>query len=135
MGSEMCIRDRFLVLNHLNGAGYNLLIQLASAMCLIPYLLCAGFVLQLALRSERIAAPQVALAALGTIYAAWLIYAGGLSFLLDSTILYAVGLAFHAYARRQRGLPVLARPIDWVFATLVLAGALLAVRRLAGVVA
>ena len=120
----------FLILNHLNGAGYNLLIQLASAMCLIPYLLCASFALRLALRSPTRSGWQIGLTLLGTVYAAWLIYAGGLTFLLDSMILYAVGLLFHARARRQRGLPLFSHPADRYCAAAVVLGAVVAVVRL-----
>jgi arginine:ornithine antiporter/lysine permease len=96
----------FLVINHLNDAGYNILIQLASSMALIPYLLCAAFGLKLAIKAEVRNTTLIALTALGTGYGLWLIYAGGLSFLLLSMILYALGLGFYAKARLERGKPV-----------------------------
>lgn len=38
------------MINCINNAGYNLLIQLASSLCLIPYFLCAAFGLKTATR-------------------------------------------------------------------------------------
>lgn len=99
-----------LVINHFNQAGYNILIQLASSMCLIPYLLCAAFSFKLARASGK--AGLCVLTALGTVYGAWLIYAGGMSYLLLSMILYAPALLFYAKARRERGLPVFDTHLD-----------------------
>ena len=58
---------------HLNDAGYNILIQLASSMALIPYLLCAAFGLKLAIKAEVRNTTLIALTALGTgLFLAWL---------------------------------------------------------------
>lgn len=91
----------FLIINHLNNAGYNLLIQLASAMALIPYLLCAAFSLKLAWSSPSKCTGLIVTTALGTIYGGWLIYAGGMKFLLLSMVLYALGLPFYLRARHE----------------------------------
>ncbi|NDV11267.1 basic amino acid/polyamine antiporter [Crenobacter caeni] len=115
-----------LVINHFNEAGYNILIQLASSMALIPYLLCAAFGLKLALAARVRSGTLVGLTALGTVYGLWLIYAGGLSYLLLSMILYAPGIAFYAKARHERGLPVFSSHGERVCAALVVGLALAA---------
>lgn len=91
-----------LLVAFFNASGYNALIQLATSMALIPYLLCAGFCLKLVLRQPR--PLLLVMAGLGTFYGVWLIYAAGLKYLLLSMILYAPGLGFFIRARRQRGL-------------------------------
>jgi arginine:ornithine antiporter / lysine permease len=101
-----------LVVSYFNQSGYNALVQLATSMALIPYLLCAGFGLReaLARREERNA--LVLLTLLGVIYGVWLIYAAGLKYLLLSMILYAPGLVFFARARQARGRKAFDGPVE-----------------------
>ncbi|NDV13075.1 amino acid permease [Crenobacter sp. HX-7-9] len=120
-----------LVINHFNEAGYNILIQLASSMALIPYFLCAAFGLKLALGAPSGRGGMLAVTALGTAYGLWLIYAGGMSYLLLSMILYVPALGFFWQARRERGLPVFAGAHEQVFAALVVLGACSALYMLA----
>ena len=70
-------------------------------------------------------------AAVATLYGAWLIYAGGLSFLLMSMILYAPGIAFFVYARRERGLPAFVTGVEKGFAGLIVTLALVALYMIA----
>ena len=114
-----------LLVAFLNASGYNALIQLATSMALIPYLLCAGFCLKLVARRPHSGA-MLALALLGTLYGVWLIYAAGLKYLLLSMILYAPGLGFFLHARRQRGLPAFGNRAEGSVAALVLILALAA---------
>ncbi|ACO73088.1 probable amino acid permease [Laribacter hongkongensis HLHK9] len=111
--------------------GYNLLIQLASSLCLIPYFLCAAFGLKTATRPGAQAGAFLVTSAVATLYGAWLIYAGGLSFLLMSMILYAPGIAFFVYARRERGLPAFVTGVEKGFAGLIVTLALVALYMIA----
>lgn len=120
-----------LVINCINNAGYNLLIQLASSLCLIPYFLCAAFGLKTATRPGTQAGGFLVTSAVATLYGAWLIYAGGLSFLLMSMILYAPGIAFFVYARRERGLPAFVTGVEKGFAGLIVTLALVALYMIA----
>ena len=120
-----------LVINCINNAGYNLLIQLASSLCLIPYFLCAAFGLKTATRPGTQAGAFLVTSAVATLYGAWLIYAGGLSFLLMSMILYAPGIAFFVYARRERGLPAFVTGVEKGFAGLIVTLALVALYMIA----
>lgn len=46
---------------------------------------------------------------LSTIYCLWLLYAAGLNYLLISTIIYAVGIIFYYFARKEydkKGTPL-----------------------------
>lgn len=93
-----------LIYSYFNSAGYNKLIQLASSMALIPYWLCAAFALKEALKGNGSKGMAFLFAGVSTIYSTWLIYAGGLDFLLLSMILYAPGLLFFLKACRERNV-------------------------------
>ncbi len=116
-----------LLIAYLNASGYNALIQLATSMALIPYLLCAGFSLQQAMHAPQPSTARIGLTALGSAYGVWLIYAAGLKFLLLSMILYAPGLLFFLWARRERGEPVFANRGEQLAAGVVLVLAVAAV--------
>lgn len=66
------------------------------------------------------------IAVLATVYALWLVYAGGVTQVLLSALLYAPGMLMFAQAKRQRGQPVFT-PVERVIAVCVLAVSLVAV--------
>jgi len=98
-----------LLLTLYSHAGYLALLLLATAMVLIPYLLCGAYAWMIAQRRDgyRDNDPSrrrdLAIGILATGYGAWLLYAAGLKYLLLSMILYAPGLVLFAMARRARG--------------------------------
>jgi arginine:ornithine antiporter/lysine permease len=77
-------------------------------MTLIPYLFVAAYGLKIAWTGEtyenepRSRAVDWGRGALATIYAAVMIYAGGLTFLLLSALLYAPGTILFVIARREQ---------------------------------
>lgn len=89
-----------LFMAYLHEAGYNTMIQLSTAMVLIPYALLTAFVLKLALIEKHPKLIMVGIA--GTVYSLWLIYAGGLFYLLLSMSLYSLGLCFYIKATKER---------------------------------
>lgn len=91
-----------LIIAYFAESGYNALIQLATSMALIPYLLTAMFSLKLAIRNKQSTVFLFVLTGLGVVYGGWLIYAAGLKYLLLSMILYAPGLPFFLKARAER---------------------------------
>jgi arginine:ornithine antiporter/lysine permease len=60
------------------------------------------------------------------VYGLWLIYAGGLDYLLLSLLLYSCGLPFFFYSRKERGLSFLINPIEKLLAAVVVGGAIIA---------
>ncbi|MXJ82337.1 basic amino acid/polyamine antiporter [Klebsiella michiganensis] len=115
-----------LIVNYYNGSGYNILVQLASSMCLIPYLLCAGCALRIALQPQYKSSFLISLSLAGVIYGTWLIYAGGLSYLLLSMMLYFPGLFFFYRARKERGLKTFSNKYEACCAVIILILALIA---------
>jgi arginine:ornithine antiporter/lysine permease len=104
-----------------------LVLKMTSAMTLVPYLLVAAYGLKLAWTGETYnKAPRgrtgdFARGTIATVYAAGMIYAGGVRFFLLSALIYAPGTILYFLARReQKGR--LFTPVEWlVFAGVVVA--------------
>jgi arginine:ornithine antiporter/lysine permease len=108
-----------LIIAFFNQDGYNTLVQLATSMALIPYLLCAGFGFRLAVNAEEKSTGLQLLTLLAVVYGVWLIYAGGMKYLLLSMILYAPGLLFFIRAKKSRSNKVFQHPYEMVIAMLI----------------
>ena len=107
-------------------AGYNVLIQLATAMTLAPYLLSSLFALNEAVKPTNFNLFWLLVSAVSSIYGFWLVYAAGWSYWLASMVLYAVGIVFFLHGRRQDKLPFIAKSWEGVVIALVLILALFA---------
>jgi arginine:ornithine antiporter/lysine permease len=63
------------------------------------------------------------LASLAVLYTLFMIYAGGLKFILLSAVLFAPGTVLYFIARREQGRPVFEKMSDWItFGVIVAAG-------------
>jgi arginine:ornithine antiporter/lysine permease len=86
--------------------GYFALILLATSMILVPYLLSGLFAFMVAVRGdgykEGKAVKDIFIGLIASIYAVWLIYAAGLSYLLAAMLFYAPGLLFYWWAKREQ---------------------------------
>ncbi|MFI6737289.1 basic amino acid/polyamine antiporter [Nonomuraea sp. NPDC050451] len=98
-------------------------LKLCSSLSLVPYLLAAGYALMLAVR-EGGGRRDVVVAALATLYTAFLIFAAGLNLLLLSFIIYALGTVLFVITRRERGRRVFSRSELVLFVVAVVAGVL-----------
>ena len=116
-----------LVLTLFSEDAFFMVLKLASAMALIPYFLVSAYALKLAWTGETYSSPsesrraQFIRAGLAVIYTAFLIYAGGLKFVLLSTLIYAPGTALYVWARKEQGKPVF-RSFEWLLFALAVAG-------------
>ncbi|WP_343598417.1 arginine-ornithine antiporter [Pseudomonas sp.] len=121
----------FLVITLFSNSTYLSLIYLATSMILVPYLWSAAYAFLLALRSETyeqaLAERQkdLIIGAIALIYAIWLLYAGGVKYLLLSALLYAPGAILFAKAKREVGQPIFTNVEKLIFAAVVI-GALVA---------
>lgn len=81
---------------------YTQLLLISSVMILLPYFLVSAFYLKESAKKRH--AKHIFIAAVATIYALWLIYAAGVSLLLLSGTLYALGLIifFYSYWTHKR---------------------------------
>ncbi|WP_141286003.1 basic amino acid/polyamine antiporter [Ideonella azotifigens] len=109
-----------LLLSFFAGDAYLALIKLATSTILVPYLLCALFALKLSLRKGGAALGLTG--GVATVYSLWLLYAAGPIYLLLTALIYAPGLAVHAWSQRAQGRSVL-RGAEWALAAVLVAAA------------
>ena len=112
----------FLVSTLLSQDAFTLMVELTSSMVLIPYLLVAAYGFLVAARGETYdlrpdeRARDLTVAGIAMLYAAFMIYAGGVKFLLLSAILYAPGSILYFKTRREQKKPVFTVTEWFVFA-------------------
>jgi arginine:ornithine antiporter/lysine permease len=116
---------------------FSLMLNLTSATTLIPYLFVAAYGLMIAQRGETYEIrPEerkrdLILASLAVLYTLFMIYAGGLKFILLSAILFGPGTVLYVWARREQGKPVFNKTSDWVVFGVIVAGAIYGIYGLA----
>lgn len=121
----------FLIITLFSASTYLSLIYLATSMILVPYLWSAAYALLLAVRGESYEnalaerKKDLIIGGIALIYAIWLLYAGGIKYLLLSALLYAPGAILFAKAKRELGKPVFTNVEKLIF-TAVVIGALVA---------
>ncbi|WP_405726673.1 basic amino acid/polyamine antiporter [Streptomyces sp. NBC_00028] len=116
-----------LVVTLFSDDAFNFALDLTSALTLIPFLLAAGFAVKIGWGGPR---GQLAIAALATVYTAFLIYAAGLKFVLVSFIIYAPATVLFVMARKEQGRRLFS-PRELVILAASVAGAVLGVVALA----
>ena len=115
---------------------FTLMLKLASSMSLIPYLLVAGYALLISRRGETYdvradeRSRDLFIAGVATLYTLFMIFAGGMKFVLLSAIFYAPGTLLYFWARREQQKQLFA-PVEWVVLLVVVIGAVIAVHGLA----
>jgi len=115
---------------------FALMLNLTSAMSLIPYLFVAAYGFMISRRGESYQVrPQergrdLTIAAVAVIYTVFMIYAGGLKFILLSAVLYAPGTILYIWARREQAKQVFT-PIDWIIFIVAVIGAIFGIYGLA----
>ncbi|NRD76459.1 arginine-ornithine antiporter [Bacillus sp. BRMEA1] len=92
---------------------YNFAYSLASSAILIPYLFSALFQLKYSIQQKEI--KQIVIGAIASIYGVWLLYAAGLSYLLLTAILYAIGILVFRIAQKERGEKTFKQPFELVW--------------------
>lgn len=121
----------FLIVTLFSNSTYLSLIYLATSMILVPYFWSAAYAVLLPLRGETYEqdaserGKDLAIAGLALVYATWLLYAGGVKYLLLSALLYAPGAILFAKAKHELGQPVFTPVEKLIFAAVVI-GALVA---------
>jgi arginine:ornithine antiporter/lysine permease len=116
---------------------FALMLNLTSAMSLIPYLFVAAYGWMVSNRGETYEVrPEerrrdLVLASIAVIYTLFMIVAGGLTFILLSAVLYAPGTVLYVVARRERNLKVFESVRDWVIFIVAAVAAIVGVVALA----
>jgi arginine:ornithine antiporter/lysine permease len=126
-----------LITTYWSRDAFSLMLNLTSATSLIPYLFVAAYGLMIARRGETYEVrPEerkrdLVLAGIAVAYTIFMLYAGGLRYILLAAILFAPGTVLYYIARREQGKPVFDRTSDWVVFGVILAAALYGVYGLA----
>ena len=99
----------FVISTYFSRDAFALMLNLTSAMSLVPYLLVAGYGFLIAGRGETYEATpgirnrDLVFSGVAALYTAFMIFAGGLDLLLLSAVLYAPGTALYVWAKREQG--------------------------------
>jgi arginine:ornithine antiporter/lysine permease len=116
---------------------FSLMLNLTSATTLIPYLFVAAYGWMIAQRGQTYEVrPEerqrdLILASLAVMYTLFMIYAGGLKFILLSAVLFAPGTVLYVIARREQGKAVFDKTSDWITFGVILAAGIYGVYGLA----
>ncbi|ATU92242.1 basic amino acid/polyamine antiporter [Phyllobacterium zundukense] len=127
----------FVISTYWSRDAFALMLNLTSAMSLIPYLFVAAFGLLLARRGETYETrPQersrdLIIASVAAIYTVFMILAGGPKFVLLSALLYAPGTLLYFWARREQGKQVFNTTADWAIFAVAAIGCIAALIGLA----
>jgi arginine:ornithine antiporter/lysine permease len=126
----------FVISTYFSRDAFALMLNLTSAMSLIPYLFVAAYGLMLSKRGESYEVRpnergrDLTMAAIAVIYTVFMIYAGGLKFILLSAVLYAPGTALYIWARHERSKTVFTVS-DWIIFIVAVIGAVIGIYGLA----
>ncbi|MGF6574256.1 arginine:ornithine antiporter, APA family [Paraburkholderia fungorum] len=126
----------FVISTFFSRDAFALMLNLTSAMSLIPYLFVAAYGFMLSKRGESYQMrPEerkrdLTMATIAVIYTVFMIYAGGLKFILLSAVLYAPGTALYIWARREQAKTVFTS-VDWIIFIVAIIGAVIGIYGLA----
>lgn len=103
------------------------LVLLATSLILLPYLWSAAYQVLLAARGETYEGGQgrsrdLVIGGIALVYGIWLVYAGGVEFLLTGAVAYFLGTILYVWARKEKGLKVFT-PAEWIIFAIVAAAA------------
>ncbi|TDN61797.1 basic amino acid/polyamine antiporter [Paraburkholderia sp. BL10I2N1] len=111
---------------------FALMLNLTSATSLIPYLFVAAYGFMISRRGETYEIrPEerrrdLIMATIAVIYTIFMIYAGGLKFILLSAVLYAPGTILYIWARREQNKTVFIAS-DWIIFFVTVIGAVVGI--------
>ncbi|AGF48509.1 arginine:ornithine antiporter [Candidatus Kinetoplastibacterium oncopeltii TCC290E] len=123
----------FLIVTMLAREAFTLAIELTSSMNLIPYLLVAAYGLKLATTGESYSISEkkqrtfdLFCGFMATVFATWLLYAGGLKYLLLSSVLYGPGTALFVMTKSEQSKIVFSKS-EWLIFLIAMIGAIVAI--------
>jgi len=126
----------FVISTYFSQDAFHLMLSLTSAMTLIPYLFVAAYGFKVSKSGEAYQSEpegrqrDLIMAAIAVVYTIFMIYAGGMKFLVLSAILYAPGTLLYILARRERNKTVFL-PTDWAIFIVAIIGAVVGIYGLA----
>ena len=125
----------FVISTYWSQDAFSLMLNMTSAMTLIPYFLVAAYGYLIANRGETYnTRPEertrdLVIAGLAAIYTAFMLYAGGMKFILLSAVLYAPGTLLYFWARREQNKKMFTA-IEWIVFLIVVVGCIVGIHGL-----
>ena len=121
------IVQAFLIIILFSEQTYQFFYGVSVSMILIPYFFSTLFLLVCAFKKdgfEGVPAGKLAfyrgIGIVGFLYSIFLIYAGGLTGLMITTILFAPGILLYVYGQKERGEAIMPKPVDKVVTVVIL---------------
>lgn len=117
-----------VISTYFSNDAFALMLNLTSSVNLIPYALVAAYGFMIARRGETYEVrPEerrrdLVIASIALVYTLFMMWAGGLRYILLSAVLYAPGTLLYLWARREQGQKVF-QPTDWIILAVAVAGA------------
>lgn len=104
------IIQMFIIIGFFSASTYQAFYTLSTAMIMIPYLFSAAYYLKISAkgagfeegRGGSLGAARF-FAFIGTVYGFWMLYSGGLDYVLITTLLYAPGIVIYYLGKKERG--------------------------------
>lgn len=114
----------FLLTLLISDKPYQFAFSLASSAILVPYLFSALY--QTKYSSQQKDTKQMIIGIIASIYGIWLLYAAGLSYLLLTAVLYAIGIFVFQIAQKENGKKVF-KSFELVWAIIFIIAAIIAI--------
>lgn len=92
----------FIIMAYFTNSVYLAMIQLATSLILLPYLLATLFAMKLIIQTRQVDVLSLIKGVLAVLYGIWLVYSGGMIFLALSSLMYIIGAGFYFYARYEQ---------------------------------
>lgn len=122
----------FLIITLFSSSTYETLFSIATTSILLPYLFSALYLLKLTITketyekdSDSTRVKDMLISGLSALYGVWLVYAAGLDYLLMVSILYAFGIPFFVWAKKENKKQVFTKK-ELLFAIFLIASCCLA---------
>src|SRR5262245_33761353 len=126
-----------VISTYFSNDAFALMLNLTSSVNLIPYALVAAYGFMIAQRGETYNVRpaerrrDLVIGFIALIYTLFMMYAGGLRYILLAAVLYSPGTLFYLWARREQGKRVFEKTSDWIILAVVVAAAAAGVHGLA----
>lgn len=124
----------FIIIIFFQESTYQAFYTMSASMIMVPYLLSALYYAKITFKKEsfELAKPgellgQRIIGVLGSVYGLWLIYAGGLKYLLITAILYAPGILIYIKGKKEKNEKLFNNKIDIIIACAIVALAIISV--------
>lgn len=110
--STVIIQLGLIASHFMSGNAWDTVVDISAVMCMPCYMACALFLWKVALREPWRKGEHgirfsrtggLITGALGTAFTLYMLYSSGLAYLMPAVALYAVGIPFYIFARRQAG--------------------------------